>query len=376
MRYKIPSAISVITILVIFLFPVCANQAHIPTTSSVTEVTNYLGDVLVYWARFANVITRVKQPAPVTPGSTPGSSPKPTPILDLSLETSNYWMRGSDDLPVCVYDIAYSVSNRGTAEAKDVSLTLNVGGSSRSLGSTSLKAGQAYTGSTKVQLKDGIYDIEMEARSATSSASDRLRAFVIFPRDPQGQPEIMKLYITPNNPDIRDLVKDIVESRPLWLTPRLAVQQWITLKIEYRSDSSVHGESEYWQLPTETFELRSGDCEDFAILLCTMLRITKVHDYKLHDDREGLPADMVYVMIGEDSQGNRHAYLAVSWFSGHMLWKSRGYRTDFRVIEPELSGFPIISDLADLELALRFTELYAFNDVYYLNSEELKALSW
>ena len=148
------------------------------------------------------------------------------------------------------------------------------------------------------------------------------------------------------------------------------------MNIKYKSDSSVHGELEYWQLPTETLELRSGDCEDFAILLCTMLRAMKVYDYQIHDYRDGLPTDMVYVMVGEDAQGNRHAYLAVSWFSGSFFWKSRGYRTDFRVIEPQLGGFIILSDLANLEIALRFTSLYAFNDVYYLNSDEIKALPW
>ena len=34
-----------------------------------------------------------------------------------------------------------------------------------------------------------------------------------------------------------------------------------------KSDMSVHGVDDYWQAPKETLDLKSGDCEDFAIFM-------------------------------------------------------------------------------------------------------------
>ena len=40
---------------------------------------------------------------------------------------------------------------------------------------------------------------------------------------------------------------------------------WCSENIEYVADSEVYGEG-YWQLPEETYEKRSGDCEDFCLM--------------------------------------------------------------------------------------------------------------
>jgi hypothetical protein len=42
---------------------------------------------------------------------------------------------------------------------------------------------------------------------------------------------------------------------------------WVERNIRYENDTDVHGKNDYWQFPQETLELRSGDCEDHAILL-------------------------------------------------------------------------------------------------------------
>jgi len=41
---------------------------------------------------------------------------------------------------------------------------------------------------------------------------------------------------------------------------------WIKNNITYKSDMEVHKIKDYWQTPNETITLRSGDCEDLAIL--------------------------------------------------------------------------------------------------------------
>lgn len=50
--------------------------------------------------------------------------------------------------------------------------------------------------------------------------------------------------------------------------------------IQYMSDMRIHGRLEYWQLPEETFELGTGDCEDMSILLMNLLRKKRI-DSKL-----------------------------------------------------------------------------------------------
>lgn len=42
---------------------------------------------------------------------------------------------------------------------------------------------------------------------------------------------------------------------------------WIYENIEYKNDFSVHGVLEEWQTPEETMTIRSGDCDDKAILM-------------------------------------------------------------------------------------------------------------
>lgn len=44
------------------------------------------------------------------------------------------------------------------------------------------------------------------------------------------------------------------------------IQIWIAFKIERKHDVDVHGVAEYYQSPLETLQLKSGDCEDVAIL--------------------------------------------------------------------------------------------------------------
>jgi len=42
--------------------------------------------------------------------------------------------------------------------------------------------------------------------------------------------------------------------------------------VEYKSDEEIHNVSEYPQYPVETLTLKTGDCEDIAILQCSLLR--------------------------------------------------------------------------------------------------------
>lgn len=43
------------------------------------------------------------------------------------------------------------------------------------------------------------------------------------------------------------------------------VMEWVALNIKYKSDSWIP-RNDYWQSPDQTYEWRTGDCEDYAIL--------------------------------------------------------------------------------------------------------------
>jgi uncharacterized protein YkwD len=85
------------------------------------------------------------------------------------------------------------------------------------------------------------------------------------------------------------------------------LKAWTGKHCIYTPDKVSHGTSDYWQTPAETIELGSGDCEDHAILLCSLLRAY------------GVPADEVYVAVGSDHAGDAHAWLIEKYFTG--LWR-------------------------------------------------------
>jgi len=115
------------------------------------------------------------------------------------------------------------------------------------------------------------------------------------------------------------------------------LQDWVASHITYSQDSYYH-----WQTPAETLEKRSGNCKDFAVLLCTLSRAA------------GVPASDIYVAIGKDRSNRSHAFIIEKWLLGR-----------WQVIEPQVSGF-IISDLSAIDTADRYAITSRFNDESYL----------
>lgn len=61
----------------------------------------------------------------------------------------------------------------------------------------------------------------------------------------------------------------------------IRIQRWIVKNIRYVGDDKNQGVLEHWQFPFETLTSRIGDCEDMAILLCTLGIVAGVPNYKL-----------------------------------------------------------------------------------------------
>lgn len=147
------------------------------------------------------------------------------------------------------------------------------------------------------------------------------------------------LFITPADPSVIALRDEILQDSIAILTPDwMAIRDWVGNTVQYVSDSEVHNEREFWQFANETIQLETGDCEDFSILLCSLLR------------SNGWESDSVHVIIGE--QNNQHH----AWV--RLIWEGRQYN-----IEPQGSGFDIaIGDYLNLS---GYTAIYYFNDLEF-----------
>jgi len=129
-----------------------------------------------------------------------------------------------------------------------------------------------------------------------------------------------------------------------------AIRDWVAVNIDYVSDEEQWGVEEYWQTPEETLSLCTGDCEDFAILFCTLLRAY------------GIDEEHIYVAVGVDNKGYGHAFLIENWYLDG----------EWRAIEPqvETQTFPPGRrfedyNLADFKLLRDYEIILGFNDSYY-----------
>jgi predicted transglutaminase-like cysteine proteinase len=152
-----------------------------------------------------------------------------------------------------------------------------------------------------------------------------------------------KLYITPQQSNIVNLKNQIIKNKFLLTPDWIALRNWVGDNIRYKSDLLAHAKEDYWQLPNETLRLRTGDCEDYAVLLCSLLRA------------DGWTSNNAYVVIGLKTGGYRHVWVQV-------IWKGITYN-----IEPQVDGWKtIIGD---------YLALSAYHAQYKFNDKQFKTLA-
>ena len=154
--------------------------------------------------------------------------------------------------------------------------------------------------------------------------------YVYFPVDP-------RQLIALEDPSVRRALETITSDKTDFRSDFRKLQDWVASHIAYSQDSYYH-----WQTPAETLEKRSGNCKDFAVLLCALSRAA------------GVPSSDIYVAIGKDRSNRSHAFIIEKWILGR-----------WQVIEPQVGGF-IISDLSAIDTADRYAITSRFNDVNYL----------
>lgn len=108
----------------------------------------------------------------------------------------------------------------------------------------------------------------------------------------------------------------------------MGILQWVADNIEYVNDNDVHGRGE-WQQPSETYQRRTGDCEDHAILAAFLLT------------RAGYDGVMIWVGYDEDS-----GHVWVEW-SGHFY-----ETTSARIRDDVIYDYPLDQRYMTLDEAM------------------------
>ncbi len=266
-------------------------------------------------------------------------------------EQSHQWIRDyATDLPYYSSTISYSISNYGTATATNIQYTIHMDGSLYLEDTIStLSSHASYSDQFSIQVKyDNQRQISLTASCSDSSDTSSFILHAIFPRSPSS--EIMKLYITPNDPIIKSLVRDIQQDKFPLIPDWIAIRDWVGNNIEYPPDDAdddgepdydyiKHGQWEYWQLPRETLFLGTGDCEDYAILLCSLYRAI------------GFKTNEVYVVLGNKGE-SYHGWVKV--YIEVIGWQN---------IESQENGLSTF--IGDFLWLSGYNAKYNFNDVYF-----------
>lgn len=111
---------------------------------------------------------------------------------------------------------------------------------------------------------------------------------IVYPENPQQ-------YIQPENTVVQQLAGQLGAVEDCYY--------WVAQNIKYVPDYSL-GSAEYWLYPSQTIQRKRGDCEDFAILLCSLIRA------------KGTPAEEVRVVAGlvpSDGELVGHAWVEL-WY--------------------------------------------------------------
>lgn len=250
-----------------------------------------------------------------------------------------FWDRGTNDLPVRMVTVNYTVENVGNASANTITIEITLNSAYYSTETVhNLLPSSGFTDSISFSVEyDQSKTVEIEATSENVTAYWSYTVDAKLPRQPSWS--VAKLFITPDEQHVQSAYKEIMSG--IVFVHWIAIRDWVGRNIKYEDDYTSHGVNEFWQLGKETLESRTGDCEDFAILLCSLLRA------------DGWSVDDVYVVIGQNDAGDYHAWVKikipmVGWYN----------------IEPTQDGW--YTGPGDVFVLSGYTPIYNFNDQYVI----------
>ncbi len=243
----------------------------------------------------------------------------------------------ADETTEGYYTIKYSVLNMGNETAQNVTLTTTINGEKQEQLIQSLQVSDTANYSMVVQAVSSELNIVSVQASCTDSFDSYSFSFgADVPRTFSDEGERVKLFVTPREPSIIALKDELLKESLLNVKDWIALRNWVGTNIKYRQDNDIQGVRDYWQFGKETLTLKTGDCEDFSILLCSLLRAA------------GYSPDDVYVVIGKNQNGY-HAWVKINledlgWYN----------------IEPQEDGLATL--VGDFLTLSDYQALYEFND--------------
>ncbi|MCW4034295.1 MAG: transglutaminase-like cysteine peptidase [Candidatus Bathyarchaeota archaeon] len=254
--------------------------------------------------------------------------------LDVTMKESGQWL-GSGSY---VGNVTYFVHNLGNANASDVHVSLSVNDAVlEDFVLPSIVSGDVFSDSISVSVSGSESKLVMLNASCANSSDTAAFTMQTALKRAAFNLQSAKLYITPDDPMVLEALANITTNPviPDWIE----IRDWVSKNVEYAYDEDVHGVTEYWQFANETLTLGTGDCEDFSILLCSLLRAN------------GWDANEVYVVMGaKDSQYHGWVKLNVDV----MGWQS---------LEPQAGALnTLVGDFLTLD---GFEAMYMVNDQYF-----------
>ena len=132
------------------------------------------------------------------------------------------------------------------------------------------------------------------------------------------------------------------------------IRDWVASNIDYKSDEERWGE-DYWQTPEETLSYYTGDCEDFSVLLCSLLRAY------------GIDTERIYVALGVDDEEDGHAFIIEDWYHDGEWRRIESqapaqfsfWRSLFGSTQPNFD-----SELDEYEITTAFNDLYYYDESF------------
>ncbi|MCW3985103.1 MAG: transglutaminase-like domain-containing protein [Candidatus Bathyarchaeota archaeon] len=252
----------------------------------------------------------------------------------------DFWERGTDDLPVLTVAVNYIVENVGNVSAEIVTVELALDAMYYSTKTVyDLQPNSGFTDSISFSVDyDQPKTLEIEASYDNVTAYWSYTVDAELPRQPSWG--MSKLFITPDEKYVESAYKEIMSG--VFFVNWMAIRDWVGRNVEYVSDYDSYAVGEYWQLGKETLESRTGDCEDFAILLCSLLRA------------DGWSTEGVYVVVGQNEAGDYHAWVKIK-----IPWTAIWYN-----IDPQQDGW--YTGPGDIITLYPYTAIYNFNDQYFI----------
>jgi len=266
-----------------------------------------------------------------------------------TFEADSQWVRDPTlDRPLCEIVINYSILNDGDVCANNVELLIQYLESENVLFQSvvdKVPSGEYVRGSTPhIPLSEGHFDVLVSVSAGLSFDNYSFPLTVSFPR--YFSEGLNRFYVTPNDPIVKIYLKNIGSDIN-------SIYSWVGDNVHYEYDQDVHNQGDYWQFPYETLNLRTGDCEDQAFLLCSLLRAS------------GISVNDVFLGVGEVFDP-----ISLTW-AGHAWVIVEEPLIGWRILEPTLEGIisRIFKDIE--ELMKKFLHLTdrkyscVFNDLYF-----------